>query len=317
MRRKETIMTESKNERTMIECGAPVDYENLMNSAQALSDRYPFLSVTYMGTSILGRGIPMLSIGEGRQKGVMYVGCHHGMEWITSAVLLKFIGELCESVLHGRKTYGINTAHMLRSRTVHVIPQLNVDGANIQIHGAEDCILRERLLSMNGSEDFSHWQANARGVDLNHNYDAGFYEYKKIEAEAGILGGCATRFSGESPESEPEVASLCSLLRFSSDISMVLTLHSQGEEIYYSSGGMTAPKSVAAARVLSRLSGYKLEEAEGMASYGGLTDWCIRSLNIPSFTIECGKGENPLPISDFPDIYSRLREALFTAPILS
>ena len=32
------------------------------------------------------------------------------------------------------------------------------------------------------SDDFSHWQANARGVDLNHNYDSGFYEYKKIES---------------------------------------------------------------------------------------------------------------------------------------
>ena len=53
--------------------------------------------------------------------------------------------------------------------------------------------------------DFTHWQANARGVDLNHNYDAGFLEYKQIEAEQGILGGGPTRYSGECPESEPEV----------------------------------------------------------------------------------------------------------------
>ena len=310
-------MTGPKNEQAILDYTSPLDYENLMNSVQFLSDRYPFLAVTYMGTSILGRGIPMLSIGDGSQKSVLYVGCHHGMEWITTAILLRFANELCEAIATGRRMYSVNLPNVLRTRTLHIIPQLNVDGANIQIHGAEDCILRERLISMNGGDDFSHWQANARGVDLNHNYDAGFFKYKKIEAEAGIMGGGPTRFSGELPESEPEVASLCSLLRYSENISMVLTLHSQGEEIYYTSGGKTAPKAATIARLMSKMCGYKLAEPEGMASYGGLTDWCIGELNLPSFTIECGKGENPLPLSSYFEIYAALREMLFTAPILA
>jgi g-D-glutamyl-meso-diaminopimelate peptidase len=72
--------------------------------------------------------------------------------------------------------------------TLSVIPMLNPDGVEYQIHGVEENNpLRERLLEMNdGSEDFSAWQANARGVDLNHNYDAGFAEYKQLEKEQNI-----------------------------------------------------------------------------------------------------------------------------------
>ena len=46
-----------------------------------------------------------------------------------------------------------------------------------------------------GSEDFTRWQANVRGVDLNHNYDAGFDAYKQLEPSLGITGGGPTRQS--------------------------------------------------------------------------------------------------------------------------
>ena len=296
---------------------SPIDYRTLMNTLQIFSDRYPFVGITYMGTSVLGRGIPMVSMGgqRGSCKSVLYVGAHHGMEHITTGVLLKFINDYCEIAKEGGHAYNVAVGRLLRSRTIHVIPQLNVDGVDLQINGADRSILRDRLISMNGGEDFSHWQANARGVDLNHNYDAGFYEYKKLEAELGIKNG-DTKFSGEAPESEPETASLSSLLRYSDEIRGVLTLHSQGEEIYASSGGESLYGMAAAAKLMSSMTGYKIAEPEGTAAYGGLTDWCIKKLRRPSFTIECGKGENPLPYTELDDIYGKLRELLFTFPLL-
>ena len=304
--------------KAILEYDSPLDYKALMNTLQCFSDRYPFIGITYMGTSILGKGIPMVTLGKhsGRCKGVLYVGCHHGMEWLTSILLLRFINDYCEALKHGCRMFNVNMQKLFSSRTIHVIPQLNVDGADIQINGVDGCILKDRLISMNGSEDFTHWQANARGVDLNHNYDAGFYEYKKLEAELGINGGCATRFSGESPESEPEVASLTSLLRYSDEIGMVMTLHTQGEEIYWSSGDICPPRSYGTARLISSMTGYRMSKPEGTACYGGLTDWYIRKIHRPSFTIECGKGVNPLPLEDYNEIYDRLKEALFSLPIL-
>jgi g-D-glutamyl-meso-diaminopimelate peptidase len=64
------------------------------------------------------------------------------------------------------------------------------------------------------------------------------------------------------------------------------------------------------------MSGYQLSEPSGSAAYGGMLDWCIHELNIPAFTLECGKGENPLPIENMFRIYTDIREVLFCAPMM-
>ena len=68
--------------------------------------------------------------------------------------------------------------------------------------------------------------------------------------------------------------------------------------------GKSTPRSLPLAKSFSRMSGYALSVPEGSAAYGGMLDWCIHELNIPAFTFECGKGKNPLPISQFDKIYS-------------
>lgn len=292
------------------------DHATLMERVHHLADAYPFVTLSYIGSSILDRAIPILDIGKGDRR-VLYVGAHHGMEWITSLVLTHFLEELCEVIETKRRVNGIYPCDFLNGYTLSIIPMLNPDGVEYQIHGvSEDNPLRERLLEMNGgSEDFSSWQANARGVDLNHNYDAGFAEYKKLEQEQGIKKGAPTRYSGECAESEPEVAALCNLIRFSSPWRGVMTLHTQGEEIF-------APlckegeKNEVTARRLSQLTGYRLCRAEGLAAYGGLSDWCAEKLAVPAFTMECGRGKNPLPISQISSIYATMRSALFLFPII-
>lgn len=272
----------------------------------------------YLGTTILGRKIPYLKLGNGK-KITLYVGCHHGMEWMTSMILMRFASEYIYLASENRRIYNLSAEYLWRNRSVYIIPMLNPDGAELSIHGlTQDNPLKERLLAMNNhSSDFKHWQANARGVDLNHNYDHGFEEYKQIEKDLNITGGCATRYSGEYPESESETASLCAFIReHEKDITMLISFHTQGEEIYWSNGSVYPPRALTCAKILSKLSGYTLGEADGPASYGGLKDWYIQQYNRPAFTLECGKGQNPLPISDFAAVYEKLRELLFTAIIL-
>lgn len=294
----------------------PLDHALMMEYIDEFSRRYSALGVTSLGTSIMGRSIPVLTLGEGK-RAVLYVGTHHAMEWITSVLLLRFVNELCELVKTKSRVFSYDTKYLLSTRTIYVIPMLNPDGVEYQIHGVEkENPLYDRLIRMNGgSEDFSHWQANARGVDLNHNYNCGFSEYKSLEGELGIFNGAPTKFSGNMPESEPEVANLCNLLRFNDNIEMIITLHTQGEEIYYTGGGKAPPRSRSIGGALSRLCGYRLAVPEGSAAYGGLTDWVVSELGRPCFTVECGKGENPLPLSDYFSIYSDIREMLFAAPM--
>lgn len=39
------------------------------------------------------------------------------------------------------------------------------------------------------------------------------------------------------------------------------------------------------------------------SSFAGFKDWFIQNYNLPGYTIEAGLGENPLPISQFNQIY--------------
>ncbi|MBE6545978.1 MAG: peptidase M14 [Ruminococcaceae bacterium] len=295
----------------------PMDYGQMMKVINDIAERYSFCSISYLGESIMGRGIPVISLGEGK-KASLYVGAHHGMEWITTLVLLRFIREYCALYQSKSSLFGLSLPYFFSSRTIHIVPMLNPDGVEYQLHGiAPDNPLYDRLLAMNhGSNDFSHWQANARGVDLNHNYNSGFAEYKKLESEHGILGGASTRYSGEAPESEPEVGHLCNFIRYNSSIKQVLSFHTQGEEIYDGAAKFSCLRTKEIAKKLSVLSGYTLASAEGMAAYGGLSDWCAEELELPAFTVECGKGKNPLPVKDGFPIYLRIRKLLFLAPTL-
>ncbi len=302
---------------TVPDFSEPLDYRRMTEYLDLFAARYPFLSVTSAGTSLYGRRIPMLRLGNEKcGRTVLYVGTHHSMERLTSSLLLRFVCELCEAFQNGNRICSLSIRNLLRTRLLCIVPMLNVDGVDIHLYGTAASPIPEQLLRMNGgSDDFTHWQANGRGVDLNHNYDCGFAEYKKIEAEAGITGGAPTRFSGEAPESEPEVGMLANYLRFDDSVKMILTLHTQGEEIFC--GGRDTPeKTRQIGQMLAQLSGYTLAAPEGMAAYGGLTDWAIKKLAVPSFTVECGKGKNPLPPSDIPFIYEKIRKMLFTAPIL-
>lgn len=292
------------------------DYTALMERVHHLADAYSFVTLSYIGTSILDRAIPILHFGKGDRR-VLYVGAHHGMEWITALVLTQFLEEFCQVVETKRRVCGIYPCDLLEGYTLSVIPMLNPDGVEYQIHGvSEDNPLRDRLLEMNnGSEDFSTWQANARGVDLNHNYDAGFAEYKKLEREQGIEKGAPTRYSGECAESEVEVAALCNFMRFSAPWQGVMTLHTQGEEIFSPTCKGTRSNTVTARR-LAQLTGYRLSRAEGLAAYGGLSDWCAEKLSVPAFTMECGRGKNPLPITQISSIYATMRASLFLFPII-
>lgn len=54
---------------------------------------------------------------------------------------------------------------------------------------------------------------------------------------------------------------------------------------------------------LQELVGYELINEVETNSYAGYRDWFISFYNRPGFTVETGSGINPLPISQFNQIY--------------
>lgn len=286
----------------------PLHPDRLTEEVYHLTTAYPPLLCRTLGKSILGREIPLLTLGRGGRQ-LLYVAAHHASEWLTARLLLRFVEELVRAYLGGERPYGLDLGFLLAGRSLSFVPMLNPDGVAIAMGDTGDPFAERRRRAVPDG-DFTHWQANARGVDLNHNYRVGFAEYKRLEASLGILGCAKTRYSGERPESEPETAALAAYIRASRP-RLVLSLHTQGEEIYWRGGGVELPGVRAAALRMSALSGYRMAEPEGAAALGGLCDYTTAALGIPSFTLECGLGENPLPPSDADGIYARLRRLLF------
>ncbi len=295
-----------------------LSHDELIERINELQAAHSEINVSYVGQSVFGRAIPVITLGDKMAaKSVLYVSTHHASENICTGVLLNFIEEYLNAYDRYAQMYGINLRYLFKMRKIYVVPMLNPDGVEYRLNGiGKDNPIGERILAYNGGEDFSAWSANARGVDLNHNYDAYFEEYKEIERERGITNG-KTKYSGEYAESEPEVAALANFIRYNAEeIEGVLTLHTQGEEFYYKSRGAMPPRAEHLSRIISRLTGFAPATARGESGMGGLTDWFIKEYNKPSFTLECGRGENPLPPSQIMSIYSRLKELLFTFPIL-
>lgn len=289
-------------------------YAKLCADITTLSENFRFITVSSIGKSLVGRELPLITVGEG-EKSVLFVGTHHGLESITSLVLMKYVREYCTAVESGARIAGIDTSLLYRMRRILIVPMLNPDGVELAVNGCDtENPLTDRLSAMSGG-DYSNWQANGRGVDLNHNYNAGFDEYKKLEPSLGINGGGPTRFSGDYPESEPETAALCALIR-TTDISLLMALHTQGGEIYADSNGYIPWGGKTIAGRLSALTGYRIAKPESAAAYGGLKDWFIAEYDRPGFTLECGYGNNPLPITDAGVIYAGIRRGLLLFPTM-
>lgn len=280
-------------------------YDIMMHNIQGLKMRYPFLRVGNIGASVLGRTLYSLRLGVGPNQ-VFYNAAHHALEWITSPVLMKFAEDYLKAYALGQRIGEYDSRELWSSSTIWLVPMVNPDGVDLVINGLQtNNPYYDRLIRWNdGSTDFSHnWQANIRGVDLNHNYDAAWKQSKQAEAELGISGPGPTRFSGPYPVSEPETRAMVNFTR-NHDFRLTMAYHSQGRVIYWNFMNLAPEEAKIIGENLSKISGYTLEQATGVASYAGYKDWFIQDFRRPGYTIEVGEGTNPLPISQFEQIYS-------------
>ena len=58
------------------------------------------------------------------------------------------------------------------------------------------------------------------------------------------------------------------------------------------------------ARQFAAVSGYTCEDTPYASGFAGYKDWFIHNFDRPGYTIECGLGENPLPLSQFESIWN-------------
>ena len=274
---------------------------------RGLCARYPFLSCASFGRSVMGRPLWSLRLGAGENR-VLYNAAHHANEWITTPLLLVFAEELCKAFAAGGALAGHSAAEILSYAQLCLVPLVNPDGVDLvtgELQSGERYAAARAIAARYPTLPFpAGWKANILGTDLNLQYPAGWDEARAIKAAAGISAPAPKDYVGPAPLSAPESRALYDLTR-AFDPALVLAYHSQGEVIYCRFGSRAPLESRAIVESFAAVSGYLPAETPPSAAFAGYKDWFIQDYHRPGFTVEVGRGVNPLPLADFPEILRR------------
>ncbi|WP_338451637.1 M14 family metallopeptidase [Niallia oryzisoli] len=272
------------------------DSAQLIKDIQTLKTQFPFIQVRTIGRSVEGKPIQEIRLGKGTKK-VHFDGSFHANEWITTPILMALLNTFLLSLTNNQPIRGLLTNPLYQSVNLSIVPMVNPDGVDLVLNGPPPALRGELIAMNNGSTDFNDWKANIRGVDLNNQFPANW----EIEKERKEPKAPAPRdYPGDEPLTEPETKVMAALAR-NSQFDRLLAFHTQGKEFYWGYEGLEPPESRILAAEFERVSGYKA--VQFIDSHAGYKDWFIQEFRKPGFTIELGSGVNPLPLSQFNEIY--------------
>lgn len=224
-----------------------------------------------------GRKIIMLKLGRGKRP-ILYIGAHHGNEYITSAFLMG----MCEYLMSLAKENNPHIINFFEEYSLYVVPMLNPDGVSISQFSS----IYERNhkhLETILPKPHTLYKANASGVDLNLNYPCLFEGVVSSDKPA------FEKYKGIEPLCEREtqiIDSLCNTF----DFTYSLTFHAFGEEIRYSDFySKDVPYSYFLAQKISCLSGIEiLPSADTADNFGGFENYFRKKFNRPCIFIKLG-----------------------------
>ncbi|MFE8695446.1 M14 family metallopeptidase [Cytobacillus sp. FJAT-53684] len=277
----------------------PYNFKALTADIANLKSVFPFIQVNNIGKSVLGKPIQEIRLGKGTKK-VHFNASFHANEWITSGILMALLNHFLLSLTNAKPIRGLSTMPLYQAVDLSIVPMVNPDGVDLVVNGPP-AEVKEQVVSINrGSTDFTGWKANIRGVDLNNQFPAKW----EVEKERKEEKAPAPRdFPGDAPLTEPETIAMANLAR-TRQFDRMLAFHTQGEEFYWGYEGLEPPESRVLAAEFARVSGY--EPIQYIDSFAGYKDWFIKEFRRPGFTIELGSGINPLPLSQFDEIFEEV-----------
>jgi len=298
---------------------AEYSYSELSTDLSMLEAAYPNeFSYSSIGMSADGRNIYAAVLGNpDAEKQILVTAGIHAREYLTPLLVMKQL-EFCLYNYHTASYDGVPFSQLFENCAVCILPMCNPDGISLVQFGL-DAIRTQALRSAikeiyqsdvklgytsSAFKDYlKFWKANARGVDLNRNFDTVDWESVSYTPYP-----CFKNYKGESPLSEPEAKAMVDYARALKNPILSLAIHSQGEILYFDCGQDDIHPSLKLAYEVRNVTGYAIKyETRRDAAFD---DWCIKELGIPSVTVETGKSDTlgVLSISQFEKIWKDNRD---------
>lgn len=280
---------------SVVQKTATYSYNQLCADLKKLAEQYPeHTRLSYIGTSENGLQIPVLVIGnpESEHQILLQAGIHgreHATSWLLMAMAEQWLA------------HGIVAQWDV---CFHMIPMTNPDGVAISQQGTLPTELvavyssdrQKGYTSLKKSDYATQWKANAKGVDLNRNFDMGWDTYQGRPAPS------SERYKGESAHCAAEAKALADYTRqFAFDAT--LSYHASGSVMYVGELSQTLAREMGYATGYTAINASKTDAA-------GFRDWAEGVLNIPSVTVEIGCTDSPLPEKELESILARNENVL-------
>lgn len=275
------------------------DYEDLTRDCRKLTKRYRGkIHLSTLGTTYDNRQIWCLRVGsESASRRLVINAAIHAREWKNTQVLMRQTEEMMRSYSDYQDRF--------KDTCVYIIPMDNPDGVTISQYGYKkisDKKLRKRVKKLKHNEE---WKANARGVNLNDNFPAGFRKGKHRKPDY-------MRYSGKKAGSEKETKALMAFIN-QVNPQAVMNLHSTGSIVYWDfnvEDKLHKQLEEMADKIHSFTQYTLMPKSSSTDAAGGFADWLVYKKGIVSVTVETGTSVCPLPHKEYKTIRKKNKEML-------
>lgn len=286
-------------------------YNAMVSDLKALNNKYgDCIDINILNLTYDKRNIYEVVLGNpNAKKHIVVQSTIHGREYMASLLTMKQIELYCRNYytgMHNKQYF----SEYFDDVAFHIVPMANPDGVTISQSGASGIrnkTLRKKLVKMckkygKGKKSYyTRWKANARGVDLNRNFNS----YWKILSN-GIKSPGAYFYKGKTVESEIETETLVNLVNEVKPI-CTISYHASGSVLYwyYGQKGSLKTKSVKLVSAVKKLTGYDKITSFTKKKSAGFSDWISIKKKLPAVTIEIGKKSCPLKLKEFKSIWKK------------
>lgn len=292
---------------------APFTYAHACTLQAELQKAYPFAEFTVFGRSVTGRGIFACSVGEGTEN-ILFLAGLQAEDTASPLLLYRFFARLCACYQGDRSLCNVQIRRSLQGRKITVVPCLCPDSFEIHRYGALGAGCYAGLVSRTAGASLSDWHANARGVNVAHNFD---YHHQSVLLQDAADRPAPFAYAGHTPESEAETQSLVRLCNRSNFRHSVL-LEGFGQHFFWASPDSFSDKAdiPLTAKVLAGAGDYTLSAKTDCACRGTFHEWFTSEYGHPAFHIAPGKYETIDTKEQFDEVYHEIEEMLVLSAIL-